>query len=424
MLVPAFLRDALAAPAMAGPSPYGALGAADVNGLELPAGFTSRRIAVAGQAIGPRGYVLPPYPDGEATFKTADGGWILVTNSESAAAVGGGTSAIRFSADGTITDAYRILGGTSSNCAGGPTPWGTWLSGEELSRGLIWECDPAGKLPAQSRPACGAFAHEAAAIDPVNRRAFLTEDDPAGGFYRLSPTNYPYLTAGTLQCAEIAVDNSVIWHVVPDPTTTMTGTATRLQVPQMTKFAGAEGIWYANGVCYFTTKGDKKVWAYDIATNKIEVLYDHSVFPASLDAVDNVTVSAFGDVYVCEDGGNLEIGLITPTRLVSPFLRFTGAAHASSEVCGVVFNPSQQRLYCTSQRAEIVSGTLHGAIYEITGPSASRRPASPPTSRTVRLRASARQGPSSPPVRHRHRLPRSCPRPRRHPQPRTRGGRA
>ena len=106
------------------------------------------------------------------------------------------------------------------------------------------------------------------------------------------------------------------------------------------------------------------------------MLFDHAVAPdASLDAVDNVTVSAAGEIFVCEDGGNMEIGLITPEREVSPFLRFTGPAHPTegefkSEVCGVVFDPSGTRMYCTSQRAHPQSSSVPGpgAVYEISGP--------------------------------------------------------
>ena len=56
-------------------------------------------------------------------------------------------------------------------------PWGTWLSGEETDDGMIWECDPAGELAAEPRPLLGVFSHEAAAVDPVDGRLYLTEDD-------------------------------------------------------------------------------------------------------------------------------------------------------------------------------------------------------------------------------------------------------
>src|SRR5215210_634516 len=122
---PAFWRGALAqGAAVAGPSPYGPLQAPDANGLRLPAGFRSRLIAQAGRPVAGTAYPWHVFPDGGATFPLADGGWALVSNSESLAASGAGASAIRFRRDGSIADAYRILAGTNSNCAGGPTPWG------------------------------------------------------------------------------------------------------------------------------------------------------------------------------------------------------------------------------------------------------------------------------------------------------------
>ena len=91
---PGIVKAALAAPAKAGPGPYGALLAADANGVscrrDSPRG-SRRRLPVPGTR-----YLLPIFPDGQATFRTGDGGWILATNAESLAAVGSGASAIRF----------------------------------------------------------------------------------------------------------------------------------------------------------------------------------------------------------------------------------------------------------------------------------------------------------------------------------------
>jgi len=371
---PRVLREALAAPARAGVSPYGTLGPPDANGLMLPPGFRSREIARGLSEVA--GYPWPVSSDGQGTFPTADGGWILVTNSESLSIAGAGTSAIRFRPNGSIASAYRILAATNANCAGGGTPWGTWLSCEEHEAGLVWECDPAGKLTAQPRPALGVFSHEAAAVEPGGRQLYLTEDQPDGGLYRFTPAAYPNLSEGLLEVAVVALDGSVSWREVPEPAPAPGQTPTRAQVPEMTKFDGAEGIWHDGGVLYFTTKGDRRVWAYNARTGLLEVIYDYAATPdASLDAVDNITVSAAGEIFVCEDGGNMEIALITAAREVSPFLRFTGPAHPvegdyRSEVCGVNFDPSGTRMYCTSQRAHPLSATLPGpgAVYEISGP--------------------------------------------------------
>jgi Bacterial protein of unknown function (DUF839) len=178
--------------------------------------------------------------------------------------------------------------------------------------------------------------------------------------------------------AVVAAGNSVTWRAVPDPNLITQGKTTRTQVPEATKFDGGEGLWHHEGIIYFTTKGDKKVWAYDARSQTLEILYHHSLAPdAALNAVDNVTVSPYGDVYVCEDGGNMEIVLITPKRVVAPFCRLgfpdgsVAPDHQASEMAGVVFDPSGTRMYFSSQRAyPYVPGTpaADGALYEVEGP--------------------------------------------------------
>ena len=130
-------------------------------------------------------------------------------------------------------------------------------------------------------------------------------------------------------------------------------------------FNGGEGCYYADGTCWFTTKGDNRVWAYDAVTSSISLAYDDNYAGAPLTGVDNITGSTGGDLYVAEDGGNLEICLIEPTGTVSPFLRISG--QNSSEVTGPAFSPDGTRLYFSSQRG--TSGTSAGGItYEVTGP--------------------------------------------------------
>jgi secreted PhoX family phosphatase len=351
---------------------YGPRRAPNEHGIRLPEGFRSRVVARGHALVPGTGYRWHLASDGMATFPLHDGGWILVSNSE---VLDGGASAIRFDRDGEIADAYRILEGTAQNCSGGGTPWGTWLSCEEIENGLVWECDPGGRRTAISHPAMGVFKHEAAAVDPRGRRVYLTEDLVDGGFYRFTPTSWPDLSAGLLEIAVVGKGGRTRWVEVPDPAASTT--PTRRQVEGSTEFKRGEGIWHDDGVVYVSTTADSRVHAYDIGAERFAVIYDGlATREAPLVRVDALTANRAGEVFVCEDlnANEIDIGLIDRDRRASRFLSITGKEHLGSELTGVTFDPSGGRMYFSSQRAGGSGGQPGpGAIYEISGPFRGRR---------------------------------------------------
>ncbi len=354
----------------AGDGPYGPLASSpDANGILLPDGFSSRVLATSGETVAGTGYVWPVFPDGGVVFPGDNGGWIYVSNSEAGEGTSG-VSALVFDASGSVVDAYSIATGTTRNCAGGPTPWGTWLSGEEYESGVIVECDPTGAAEAIRHPAMGVFIHEAACVDPEREVVYLTEDAPDGRFYRFTPDNYPDLSAGLLEAAQIDDAGNVTWLTVPDPIAT--ANKTRLQVPESTVFNGGEGIWYRDGIVWFVTKGDGGVWKLDAAAQTIEAVYKAAEGEVVLNGPDNIVLSEFGDVFVCEDfGEDQQVVLITPDGVIAPVLQLTG--QSGSELAGAAFDSSGTRMYVSSQRG----GTGGGITYEITGPF--RQPVAPTT---------------------------------------------
>ncbi|MBF6057276.1 MULTISPECIES: alkaline phosphatase PhoX [Thiomicrorhabdus] len=396
----------------------------DENGLYLPQGFSSRVIAESGLPIGDTGFLapLPMFPDGSYSFVDPENedGWIHVVNKE--VPVVGGAIAIRFDKDANIIDAYQILHNTNTNCAGGFTPWGTWLSCEEVGSGTSWETHPLGegtfdgvKYPIR-HDQFGIFKHEAAVVDSLNKTIYLTEDQPDGCFYRFVAEDFqPWdgsvkgdLSKGKLQVAVVSANGNLLadtdllsinnpptlsieWVNIPDYLAGYAPSAiadliggigslgvfagddydyepnnpTRYQVADATIFHGGEGCWYHQGKVYFTTKGDNRVWEYDVDTQGLSVLYDDDFYlDPVLTGVDNLIVESHHDhIVVAEDGGNLEAVVITPENELMPLVRLDPLGHAGSEITGLAFNPQRTRFYFNSQRGGS-SGPVLGALVE------------------------------------------------------------
>jgi secreted PhoX family phosphatase len=107
------------------------------------------------------------------------------------------------------------------------------------------------------------------------------------------------------------------------------------------------------------------------------VIYDDDTSPNPvLTGVDNIVGSASGDLFVAEDGGNMELVVIEPGGATSVFLRVVN--QTGSELTGPAFDPSGTRLYFSSQRGP--TGTGSGVTYEVTGPF---RTSPPPTTTTT-----------------------------------------
>jgi Alkaline phosphatase PhoX len=334
---------------------------ADENGIRTHAGFEARVVATTGQPVADTGYIWHLWPDGGGCFALPDGGWSYVSNSEwffADGANGAGVSYIRFDSDGNITDAGRTLVDTVRNCSGGITPWDTWLSCEEIPLGAVWECDPLGATPAVKHEGMGLFLHEAAACHPGEEVIYLTEDHPTGAFYRYVPDTWGDLSSGTLEVLTEPSAGVLVWATVPDPTAAVT--PCQDQVADTKRFNGGEGADLSGNNVIFTTKGDNQVWSYDPTAETVAPIFNTTINNKGiLTGVDNVETSDQGVIYVCEDGGDMQIVLVREDGSTFPVLQIIG--NWTSEICGAAFNPAGDRLYLSDQRNP-------GRTIEVKGP--------------------------------------------------------
>lgn len=358
--------------------------------LRLPRGFRYRSLGWTGDPLSDGG-TTPSLHDGMGVVAVAPSGLVtLVRNHErrgSGTPFGpadarfdargrGGTTTLRFDRNaGTLVESFASLGGTSANCAGGPTPWGSWLTAEETLdgptqgfqrlHGWVFEVPAAGPASAVALRALGRFSHEAVAVDPRAGFLYLTEDARyVSGLYRFRPharLGFRALEAGgalemlkvrdvaaaDLQQAQAGQVFPVTWVPVPDPelgpqsnvgpfgsfdgqTRSCSGPFLQGVTAGGARFRRLEGAWFdaQGGRLYFvdtegalpaldTGEPEGAIWCYEPRRELLRCVFA-STAQSELDTPDNLTVAPGGGLLLCEDGdvaGTRLMGLDRAGRL-------------------------------------------------------------------------------------------------------------
>ncbi len=332
--------------------------------LMLPEGFRYKTFSWAGSDLHD-GYPVPEKADGMGVIRNVGSRVTLVRNHELRGSsgpigdpelaydvTGGGTTTLVFdTSDETLKDSWVSLGGTVSNCAGGVTPWGSWLSCEEgpispdlfhlpvsrrqanwniedarRSHGYVFEVPAEGVARPEPIVEMGQFYHESVAFDDRSGIAYLTEDlKPKAGIYRFT-ANVPgkLLRGGRLQMMRVdggrdmrdslvpGQEMPVEWVDIPNPQQGFTrnsregdGVVKQGLAAGGSGFISLEGCTCSDGHVYFTSKFGGKarsgyVYQYSIDRKMLWLIYEspgHRVFSGP----DNIVMSPRGSLILCED---------------------------------------------------------------------------------------------------------------------------
>lgn len=386
-------------PYSAGAAGYGSLRSDPAGLVDLPAGFTYRVLSSLGDPMDDGGTV-PDHADGMGCFDLGGGKLALVRNHElkthhapgveatagfarndAGLYLPGGTTTIVLDAQTLAVERqFRSLAGTYNNCAGGITPWGSWLSCEEAGsivselvdgHGWVFEVPAAatGAVEAVPLRAMGRFAHEAACVDPRTGVVYMTEDKLDSLLYRFIPDVPGQLArGGRLQA--LAVEgiadsrnwdaplfvpgpwHGVRWVDLDDVEAPADDLRNRGAAQGATLFARGEGIWMGEGELYFTCTNGGTAKVGQVfrlrpqagGPDRLQLFFespDKDVFNFG----DNLTVAPNGHLIVCEDSYQKPLANylrgITPGGVAYPI----ALLRAETEWAGACFSPDGKWLF-------------------------------------------------------------------------------
>ena len=380
---------------------YGGLVPDPAGLLDLPPGFSYRVISKFGDPMDDGGTV-PDAADGMGCFDLGNGKLALVRNHELRpgqpagadlqSGYGRGPDGVIFPGGTTnlVLDAetlkverqFRTLAGTIRNCAGGVTPWGSWLTCEEPgSRGLTLAGDhgyvfevPAnatGMVDPVPLKAMGRFNHEAACVDPRTGMIYMTEDDGEGLLYRFTPKTAGNLRdGGKLQAlafdkgladtrnwdsVKLGVGQGLSAHWIdldnveaPENDLRLRGATQGAAI-----FARGEGIHMGDGELYFccTNGGAAKLGQIFRLTpgrneeaDRLELFFE-SESEDQFNYGDNLCVAPNGHLVVCEDQYSAVVDNylrgIDPAGRAYPL----GRLRTQTETAGACYSPDGRWLF-------------------------------------------------------------------------------